>query len=373
MKRFQNTDELRDQLVALTNDLIHFPTHASKTESFFQVIEFISDYFQDDPVHLQTFLSGGIPSLLVTLHENRHPDVLLSGHLDVVENSVKYETEIRDGKLYGSGALDMKGGVACMMATMKHFSKLTNKPSLGLLLTCDEETGSKHGTPYLLDQEDIRANFVIVNEGRWRYDIVTQEKGIMMLKLKSYSQGAHGAYPWKAKNPIHELQEVLMSMEKLFAKPSPEWQSTFAVTTFHAGKEYNTIPDFAEAVVNIRFIGGEEWSKEAIMKKLNSVISASVDVEAALWGDVFNQNEQHPYVQRLQLVASDVLGSTVEFGHNHGASDARFFHEFGIPVVSLGPTGNYHHTNNEYVEIDSLVEHTHVLRSFIEATQNTKE
>jgi len=161
-------------------------------------------------------------------------------------------------------------------------------------------------------------------------------------------------------------------MENLFPKPSLEWQPTFAVTSFHAGKEYNTIPNFAEAIVNIRFIGGEEWSKEAIMKKINSVLSGSVDLKAALWGEVFNQNQQDPYVQLLQSAATHVKGSKVEFGHNHGASDARFFHEFGIPVVSLGPIGNYHHTNNEYVEISSLVEHSLVLKAFIEGSMNLR-
>lgn len=366
MTPFQNTNTLRKHLVDLTTDLVSFPSHSHAQGKMFELIDYINDYFEGDPVFIRSFVSGGLPSLFITFEETKHPQVILSGHLDVVENSIRYEAEEEDGKLHGSGALDMKGGVACMMATMKHFCKAKIKPSLGLMLTSDEETGGEHGTPLLLGDEGIKADFAIINEGRWKYDIVTQEKGVMMVKLSCESNGAHSAYPWKAINPIDRLAETLLEMEKLFPEPSAKWESTFAVTSFHAGKEFNTIPSYAEAMVNIRFTGGEHWSKRSLGKKLREVLPNAVKMEILVWGEVFQQDKKHPYVQLLKSVAEEVRKKPTHFGQNHGASDARFFHEYGIPSISLGPVGNYHHTNKEYVEIESLVEHSQVLKNFME-------
>ncbi len=366
MNHFKNKKTLKKHVVELTRALIRFPSHCHEKGKLFELIDYISDYFEDDPICIRPFVSGGLPSLLITFEETKHPQILFSGHLDVVENSVRYEAEEVDGKLYGSGALDMKGGVACMMAVMKHFCGHAVKPSLGLLLTSDEETGSDHGTPLLLGQEELMADFVIVNEGRWQYDIVTQEKGVIALKLSCQKPGAHSAYPWKSKNPILEINEALANMGQLFPEPSSTWDSTFAVTSIHAGKEFNTIPGEAEAMVNIRFTGGAEWSKQALLKKLKRVLPSGVKMETVMWGEVFQQDQTNNYVQMIKAVAAQVTGKVIHFGQNHGASDARFFHQKGIPCVSLGPTGNHHHTDNEYVDIDSLVVHARVLKNFVE-------
>lgn len=372
MHLFQNTNTLRKHLVSLTTDLVHFPSHWHKKEEMLELVNYIQDYFEGEPTVIRPFIFESLPSLFITFEETKHPQILLSGHLDVVENSVRYEAEEKEGRLYGSGALDMKGGVACMMAVMKHFCRLKNKPSLGLMLTCDEETGSENGTPVLLNDEGIKADFAIVNEGRWKYDIVTKEKGVMMLKVFYESRGAHSAYPWKAKNPISMVAGTLLEMKKLFPEPSSKWAPTFAVTSFHGGKEFNTIPSYAQAMVNIRFTGGEHWSKQALIKKLKQVVLKGVKVKPLVWGDVFYQEKKNPYVQLLKNVATNIKKKTIHFGENHGASDARFFHEHGIPSVSLGPVGNYHHTNNEYVDIESLVDHAKVLKEFMERVMGKK-
>lgn len=372
MHIFESKKSVREHLVALTKELVRFPSHVQEPLKIFDLIEFIKSYFDGDKVNISTHVYGGLPSLVITFEETKHPHILLSGHIDVVPSSTKYTAEESDGKLYGSGTMDMKGGVACMMALMKFFSREKNPPSLGIMLTSDEEVGSSDGTMPLLEHEGYRANFVIVNEGRDTYDIVVREKGALTIKFSFTGVFGHSAYPWTVSNVLEELMKNLLEIKKIFPRASDRWMPTASITMVNGGREINTIPGYAEATMNIRLTGGK-WSRDEVVNKIKKKLAKGVEMSELMYGDIFLQDPKLEHVQFLKKAAEKVLGRRMKFGENHGASDARIFMKHRIPVAILGPSGKHHHTPNEFVEIENLVEHFEVLKTFIEEEQERVE
>lgn len=369
MSIFESKKELREHLVNLTKELIHFPSHADEPEKIFLLTDFIKSYFEHEAVVIKEYVHGGLPSLVIGTTETKHPTMLLSGHIDVVPSSNRY-VALEDGPLlYGSGACDMKGGVAVIMAILKYFSRQKHQPSLSIMLTSDEEVGSEHGTVYLVNEESYRANFVVINEGRRRYDIVTREKGVLILRFRCTGAYTHSAYPWQANNALEDLMTFLVALKKIFPKPKDAWTPTASVTVFHGGHETNTIPAEVEATMNIRLTGGKHWSKDAVLAKIQALMPKNITIVDMSYGEIFMADTKDPYIKLLRKAAAEVLEKPIQFAENHGASDAKIFMSHHIPVAVLGPAGLRYHSPEEAVEIESLVTHFGVLKRFIELEQ----
>jgi acetylornithine deacetylase/succinyl-diaminopimelate desuccinylase-like protein len=160
--------------------------------------------------------------------------------------------------------------------------------------------------------------------------------------------------------------ETLLKVKKIFPKPVDKWIPTASVTVVEAGKEENTIPGQARAVINIRLTGGEQWSKAVVLEKIAKLLPPEVEIVSSSYGEVFEVDERNEYIKLLRKSAQEVLGKKMSYGENHGSSDAKMFMEQGIPLAILGPVGRYHHSPNEVLETESLLTHFEVLKRFIE-------
>ncbi|MDP2624559.1 MAG: M20/M25/M40 family metallo-hydrolase [Candidatus Peregrinibacteria bacterium] len=364
MNPLNDKDSTREHLVNLTKELIRFPSHCDEPLKVFDLINFIKEYFAKDRLNIAEHVLDGSPHLVITTEDTKHPHIMLSGHIDVVCSLSKFTAEIKGDKLYGSGAMDMKGGVACMMAIMKYFANQKERPSIGIMLTSDEETGGA-GTYKLLEEEGYCTDFCIVNEGRSRYEIVTREKGFLAIKIKMKGEAIHSAYPWRGKNVLEELMRICLNIQSHFPKPKKGWVPTATITSVKGGKQVNTIPDEAEAIMSFRLTGTKKWNREVVLEMIHSRAKGA-EVQEMIWGEVFEVNPENQYVQILHQAAKEVRQKRMSLAENNGASDARFFMGKNIPTAILGPVGTDHHTVNEWVSIESIVTHYEVLKRFIE-------
>jgi succinyl-diaminopimelate desuccinylase len=365
---FKDKNSTRDYLVDLTKELIRYPSHCDEPLKMFELVNFIKEYFADDKVCISEHIIDGAPHVVITMQATKHPHIMLSGHFDVVASLSQFTAEVQGDKLYGAGAMDMKGGVACMMAVMKYFAAQPNRPSLGLMLTSDEETGGM-GTYKLLEEEGYSTDFCIVNEGRHRYEVITREKGFLAVKLKMKGEAIHSAYPWRGANVLEELVEACLRIKSEFPKPKEGWNPTATITSIKGGKQVNTIPEEAEAIMSFRLTGGRKWNHEYVQELLEKEAKRGIKIEKVINGDVFQVDPENHYVQILLQAMREVRQKRAVVSENHGASDARFFMGKNIPTAILGPVGLDHHTANEWVSIDSLLTHFEVLRRFIENEQ----
>lgn len=366
MKIWNSKKALRDHLAELTTDLIAFPSHCEEPLKIFEMMTFVKDYFDGCKLYINEHTINGLPALVITTEATKHPHILLSGHLDVVCSSTQFTATKKGNKLYGSGTMDMKGGAACAMAIMKHFSQQKDRPSIGLMLTTDEEQGGEQ-THHLLEHEGYCTNFCIVNEGRPRYEIVTKEKGFVSVNLKMTGDALHSAYPWLGKSILGSLMDACLEIKKEFPKPKDGWLPTATIVAFNGGheKEINTIPGLAEASMSFRLTGGKKWDREGVLKLVNEKANGA-EVEETVYAEVFEMDRKNTYIKALAQATKEIRQKRMSFATNNGASDARFFASKNIPTGVLGPVGRDHHTDHEHVEIDSLVTHFEVLRRFIE-------
>jgi len=373
MQSLKNKKELREHLVMLTKELIRFPSHVDEMQKNFDIIDFIKSYFDKDNLHIKQYIFGGFPSIVITSEETKHPNIFLSGHADIIATGTNFTAEERDGKLFGTGAMDMKGGVACMMAVMKYFVSQKDMPSVGLMITTDEEVGGNNGTKALLSKEGYRCNFAIINEGRDEYDIVLLEKGRVDLKFIVRDQAAHSAYPWRTKNAAEVLMQFLLEVKKLFPKTNGDWSSVGTTTVLRAGTDNapNVIPSKAEALFTIRLTEEARWTATEILERISKLAPENLEIKVVRSEGAARSDASHPYVQILKQVAEDVTKKKMKFAENHGGSDARFFGEARIPFAILGPAGYGHHSPDEYAHIDSYVTHFNVLKEFITTAPKT--
>src|SRR3989338_2046373 len=119
MDLFKSKKLIGDHLVKLTSELISFPSHVQEPLKIYELIKYVKAYFEGDPLTIIEESINGLPALIITTEQTKHPHILLSGHIDIVTANAPYTARVEEGKLYGTGAMDMKGGVACMMAILK--------------------------------------------------------------------------------------------------------------------------------------------------------------------------------------------------------------------------------------------------------------
>jgi succinyl-diaminopimelate desuccinylase len=363
MKCFSSKTEIKEHLTQLTKELVRFPSHAGEPLKIFELAQFIKDYFSADRLNIRQHIYNGVPSIFITNKDTKHPHILLSGHIDIVDSPASYTAEVEGDKLRGSGTMDMKGGVACMMAVMKYLAHQEDSPSVGLVLTGDEETGGDSIVQMMKD-ESYMADFCVINEGRSAYDIVLREKGIFAVKVSIKGDDTHSAYPWKSTNAIEILMEAFLKIKSEFPEVKNDWLPSASVTAIESGQMMNVIPGSGKVIFSFRLTDDVNWTRETLMARLETLLPEA-EFKILVHGDVFVMDPENEYVTLLQQVASDVLGKKVEFGQNHGASEARFMPGLGIPTAVLGPIGDSHHSEDEWVSIQSLVDHFEALRQFV--------
>lgn len=347
------------EVIDLTKELIRFKSTHSRPEEIVKCAAFIEAYLQTHAVKYTRFDHNGTPSILVTRSDGYTP-VLLMSHIDVVEGPDElFEPRVSDGNLYGRGSIDDKYAVALSLVLLTNFlPRLQKQDALpfGVLITGDEEIGGTNGARQALAK--IKADFCIALDGGSLDKIVVKEKGILRLKLIARGKSAHGSRPWLGENAVDKLIADYQIVKTYFRKSSPDyWHRTLNLGRIQAGNSINQVPDYAEAIFDIRFT--ETDSMDTLVEKIRSSIQGELIV---LKKDPLFIGAQSPYLDLLL----DITGDAVT-GFEHGASDARFLSEHNIAGIVWGPEGDQsQHTSDEHVNISSLSELYRSLGTFFQ-------
>lgn len=361
-----DSNTLRDELVALTSALVAFPSTAEQPEQLVAVIDYLATYLATIPdIFVERSEVGGKPALVATLRQTRSPALLINGHADVVAGRPEqFRAELRNNRLYGRGSQDMKGSLAVMLRLLKDLAGLPNRPDIGFQFVSDEEIGGTLGTERLL-QEGWRCDFMVCLEPT-NLDILYEHKGGMWIEVRLPGVPAHASRPWAGRNPLPALGAGLLALEKRFPQPGPdEWRSTVTPTSVTTGgNSRNQVPSVAELTVDVRFVAEDD------PEQLAAAVAAcfpEAQVEVKTCGPGLITDPDAPAVQRLAATVAKRIGRQPRFYREHFATDARFYTIAGMPAVCLGPVGAGLHSDEEWVEVDSLVDLYTLLRDF--ATQ----
>ena len=303
------------------------------------------------------------------------PHFCFAGHTDVVPvgegwNADPFAAEIKDGKLYGRGAADMKSAIAAFVAAAARVGK--QKGSISLLITGDEEGVAVNGTVKLLEWLKARGEKIdhcVVGEptsvGQAGDTLKIGRRGSINFKLAVKGVQGHVGYPQKAKNPIPALAQLVTQLAAhRLDKGSEHFDpSTLAFTSVDVGNDAtNVIPAEARAAFNIRFNNKHtpdsltNWVKDrAAMIAQES--GCEIIVTSQTSGVSF-LTAPGKFTQLISDTVASITGQVPFFSTSGGTSDARFIKD-ACPVVELGLAGATMHKADECVpvaEIKALTE-----------------
>lgn len=301
------------------------------------------------------------------------PVVCFAGHTDVVPtgplaewHSDPFVPTIRDGKLFGRGAADMKSSIAAFVVAVEQFVKErpTHSGSVALLITSDEEGPSVDGTVKVVEElkrRNVRIDYCIVGEPTsvdWLGDMLKNgRRGSLSGKLTVRGIQGHVAYPHLAKNPVHLLAPALAELAKTqWDKGNESFPpTTWQISNIHAGTGAgNVIPGAVTVDFNFRF--STESTDASLRQRVESTLRKHGLEYAIEW-----TLGAKPFLSKDGRLASTVreaskkhTGRSAELSTTGGTSDARFIIEICPEVIELGPVNASIHKLNEHIELSQL-------------------
>ncbi|MBW2999388.1 M20/M25/M40 family metallo-hydrolase [Candidatus Woesearchaeota archaeon] len=353
--------KIKEEIITLTKKLILFRTTEDRGEELFRCIQFIKNYFNGTNVIIKEFCYKNKPSLFVSFNKRKKQDLILNGHIDVVEGFYsQFVAETEGSKLYGRGSADMKTAVATMIVLMKNLARISKPPKVGLMIVSDEEIGGSNGTKQLL-KRGYRSDFGITGETS-KFNIETKHKGSLQVKIISYGSSSHSSRPWRGSNAIEKLirQYQRLLNEIPTATSKQKWLASINPTNIIATGPYNVTPSKAEMVLDIRTT--EEYTNRKI---LNILKKLNIKYKKILDGNMMFTKNNNAYVRSLKKITEQILNKKVKYIKSCGGSDTRFFTLKEMPAVNFGPIGKNHHKHNEYVKLDSIEPYYRILEKFI--------
>jgi len=348
----QKQTTITDEIIQLSTDLIRFESTKENTPEIRKCVDFVKTYFAGLGLVIKEIERKNKPSLLISFEETLNPQVLMIGHLDVIEaNPEQFKAVEREGKLFGRGTYDMKLQNAVCMVLMKKLAEKGDNRDLMLALTTDEEIGGKNGAQFLMEQ-GLRAEIAFAPDAGEDMRIITKQKGILHLKIKFSGKACHGSRVWKGVNAIDKAVEAIPKIKALFPDTTPDnrWMATCNVGVIHGGDATNKVADWCEVAFDIRYT--RATTREIILSNIKSITDGDISIISE--GVPLETPDDNPWIQRFRDCSAEILGKPLEIEGSHGASDLRHLADQGILGFLCHVPGDGAHGPEEYVEIDKI-------------------
>jgi succinyl-diaminopimelate desuccinylase len=294
-----------------------------------------------------------------------HTDVVPTGPLDKWD-SPPFEPTIRDSKLYGRGAADMKGGIAAFITAVERF--VDKHPghvgSIAVMLTSDEEGIATHGVVKVVEVLQTRNELIdwcLVGEPASDLkigDVIRVGRRCSINgKLAVKGIQGHVAYPDLALNPIHKFAPALKELtEEIWDQGNNNFPPTcFQIANIHAGTgAENIIPGSLEVQFNLRF--STELNESLIKQRIHAILdkhSLNYDITWRLSGNPF-LTPGGELIAAAHAAIKSVTGYETQDDTGGGTSDGRFIATTGAQVIELGALNESIHKINEQIGLDEL-------------------
>lgn len=336
------------------------------------------------------FVAPGRPNVVALLPGRRapasdspFPTLMFEGHTDVVTEGdpaqwthPPFSATIRDGRIYGRGANDMKAGLCCALMAIKAIAQSGVRLDGDILLgaVCDEE-GQMLGIKHFVERGWAdRVTAAIICEPEENH-LCIEQKGVMWLRCIIRGVMAHGAMPLTGVNAAYPMARFLSlahALEErevarhgdhpLLGRPSITPTIVQSPARGAGEPQNNVMPGAAECVLDVRLIPGQD--ADDIARRIEQMLAASVAVDDRLRYELHvlevrhptRTDRDHPIVQSLASAYADLTGAQPIYGGVPGSTDGTILHaRKGIPIVTCGP-GDIHipHHVDEWVSIEEI-------------------
>jgi len=343
-----------------------------------KIAEFVASYLEEFgfEVKLQRTSRNDRPNVIGILHgSGGGKTLMLNGHLDTVGVAGMddpFTPRLKDGKLYGRGAYDMKGGLSSMLLASKLVKQNAPKLRGDLIVTgvVDEEFASV-GTEEVA--KEYHADGGIVLEAS-DLDIGVAHKGFAWIDVETFGKAAHGSMPDLGIDAILSMGEFLTKIEELegrlsHSKPHPMLgPGSIHACIIQGGRELSTYPDHCLVQLERRTIPGE--TEDQVAKEIQGIIDDlhgsrgerfRASSRITLFREPWEADKNSAVVKSLSKAILTVSGREGGMTSDSGWMDSAILDGVGIPCAIFGPGGFGAHGLEEYVNFDEVVECTSIL------------
>ncbi len=403
-------DEKRDELIALTQDLVRIPTLNPPGDNYLEICAFLERRLAGRGFEVQKIRAIGAPGdserfprwNVVARKEgpNAGDCIHFNSHIDVVETGQGWTVDpfggdLIDGKVYGRGSCDMKGGLAASIIAVEAFLEVCPDyaGSIEISGTVDEETGGYGGVAYLAEQGRFaHVDHVIIPEPLQKDRICLGHRGVWWGEIETHGEIAHGCMPFLGDCAVRHMGAVLREMEaKLYpalaAKhtdmpvvPAGARQSTMNINSLHGGQEElpedftgwpsACVPDSARMIIDRRYL--IEENRDEVVSEIEDILKGLEKDRPnfsyhlrELWSISPTMTEKDaPVVTSVAKAISGVLGKDPEYVVSPGTYDQKHIDRIGKlkNCIAYGPgLLELAHKPDEYVSVEDMIHSAKVM------------
>ncbi len=407
----------RDDLIALTQDLIRIPTLNPPGRDYRRICSFVAERLGKQGFTVEMIRAEGTPGdctdyprwNVIARHEGGAPGdcVHFNSHHDVVEvghgwTKDPFGGELEDGKVYGRGACDMKGGLAASIIAAEAFVHLypNHKGAIEISATADEESGGYGGVAYLAEHgyfNPDRVQHVIIPEPLNKDRICLGHRGVWWAEIETKGRIAHGSMPFLGDSAIRHMGAVLEEMEahlypllaskhtEMPVVPDRAKQSTLNVNSIHGGeaeqpKGFTGLPapcvaDRCRIVIDRRFLIEEDLAEvKAEVHRMLAKIKAerpSFEYEITDMHEVIPSmtDQDAPVVKTTAAAIEKVLGQQPSYVVSPGTYDQKHIDRIGKlkNCIAYGPgILDLAHQPDEWVGVQDMIDSAGVMALVLE-------
>ncbi len=368
-----------ERLMGLTRKVISFNSENPPGNEL-ELAKFIAADMRSAGLEVQTYSFEGNRPNVVALYKGSSPQasenaILLTPHFDTVPigGGWKFDPlggEIKSGRMYGRGASDDKGNLACCMEVMRSLAEdhVSLKNDVIMAATVDEETGSHAGIIPLLDQKILKPKAALIVDSDEFYAIVAQ-KGLIHSRIQIFGKKAHGAYNWRGVNAIEQAAEVIRRLKAhrfKFKKHPLLRPPTMNIGVIKGGDKVNMVADFCEFALDCRYLPGMKSSD--VLARIKAIVRSVTPKFKIVIDDLQQPYEieaGHPFVKTYLDSAKKLKLKTTLKG-SEGATVITFFKKHGIPAFATGyGSRGTAHTTDEYVKVSHLPRGARLMEQFV--------
>ena len=302
------------------------------------------------------------------------PCLIVNGHLDVVPvkesawSTDPFDPQVSDGRLYGRGTADMKGGIAAAICALDTLKEAGVEPGCDIIfhLVADEERGGTWGTKVLLDEGLIRGDACLIPEPT-DMQLCIAERGLLQALISVEGRPGHGSRPREGVSAIEHAAQLVLALHAADYGDEEHpllGQPTANVGTISGGSTFNTVAEACVIGLDRRVLPGA--TQESTEKAIRHLIEAAgveglryrFDVDT--FGEASEMPHDDPWVQAVGDAVARATGARPETIGMSFTTDARFVrNQAGIPAVVCGPGAvEQAHGNDEFVAVERLVDAT---------------
>jgi succinyl-diaminopimelate desuccinylase len=358
----------QDKFIKQLSKLVGFETLSGNVSENAKALDYVESILPPKTT-IKRVKNKNAEILIAGNSKNMSPDAGYMAHIDVVAaKPEQFKLKIKGDKLYGRGVSDMKFSIPLGVELLRSLVNSKSKTTFSLTITTDEEIGGFDGGLYLAEKLKFRPKCLIVPDGGDNMTFVNKAKGVCQLVITATGAPAHASRPWMGKNALEPITKLATELIKIYGKNSVKenWNTTMNIGQIQGGISTNQVCPEATMKLDFRYPESDSINNiTQTVTKIAKKIGPDFKIITASTGLPTFTDPQNKFVKMFLNAMESAYGKKIVITSTYGASDARHFAKYNIPVLMMKPMGGEIHSDTEWVSLSSTLKFYEGLKLFL--------